>query len=66
MIKEHLEYWYDKDGNKVYGDKKKFNKCLVYLMDNDPKKVMSKTGLEIRKKLILFLENWLIYLLHQN
>lgn len=51
MIKEHLEYWYDKDGNKVYGDKKKFNKCLVYLMDNDPKKVMSKTGLEIRKKI---------------
>lgn len=49
MIKEHLEYWYDKDGNKVYGDPAKFNKNLVYLMDNDPKKVVSPVGLRFRK-----------------
>lgn len=49
MIREHLVCWYDKDGNKVYGDPAKFNKSLVYLMDNDPKKVVSPVGLRLRK-----------------
>ncbi|MGN1000753.1 MAG: lysophospholipid acyltransferase family protein [Bacilli bacterium] len=49
MKKENLEYWYDKDGNKVYGDKKKYNKCLEYLISDNPDDVISKHGIRIRK-----------------
>lgn len=49
MAKENLYYWYDKNGNKVYGDPKKYNKFLEYLMSNNPEDVVSKQGLIIRK-----------------
>ena len=49
MKKENLEYWHDKDGNKVYGDKKKYNKCLEYLISDNPDDVISKHGIRIRK-----------------
>lgn len=49
MIRKHLDYWYDKDGNKVYGDKKKYNKKLEYLLSYDPEEVISKKGLRNRK-----------------
>ncbi len=44
-----LKYWTDKDGNRVYGNPKKYNKSLEYLMSYDPKKVVSKRGIRIRK-----------------
>ena len=33
MNKANLEYWIDKDGNKVYGNPKKYNKSLEYLIN---------------------------------
>lgn len=49
MLKENLEYWYDENGNKVYGNKKHYNKKLEYLLSDNPEEVISQTGLEIRK-----------------
>ena len=44
-----LKYWTDKDGNKVYGNPKKFNKNLQYLMSYNPEDVVSKRGIRIRE-----------------
>ena len=49
MVKEHLKGWYNKDGNFIYADPKKYNKKLEYLLSNDPEDIMSKPGLIIRK-----------------
>lgn len=49
MSLENLKYWYDKDGNKVCGKKRSYNKCFEYLMSNNPKEVISKKGITIRK-----------------
>lgn len=49
MLKENLEYWYDENGNKVYGDKKHYNKKLEYLLSYNPEEVISYTGLKVRK-----------------
>lgn len=49
MNKENLKYWIDKDGNKVYGNPKKYNKSLEYLISDDPEDVVSKHGIRIRK-----------------
>ena len=46
---ELLKYWTDKDGNRVYGNPKKFNKSLQYLMSYNPEDVVSKRGIRIRK-----------------
>ena len=44
-----LKYWTDKDGNRVYGNPKKYNKSLEYLMSYDPKKTVSRRGIKIRE-----------------
>lgn len=49
MNLENLKYWIDKDGNKVYGNPKKYNKPLEYLMSNNPEDIISKKGIRIRK-----------------
>lgn len=49
MNKENLKYWIDKDGNKVYGNPRKYNKALEYLISDNPKDVISKHGIRIRK-----------------
>lgn len=46
---ERLKYWTDKDGNRVYGNPKKFNKSLQYLMSYNPEDVISKKGIKIRE-----------------
>ena len=53
MSVENLKFWYDKDGNKVFGEvngkKQIYNKCFEYLMSNNPDEVLSKKGIRIRK-----------------
>ena len=49
MNKANLEYWIDKDGNKVYGNPKKYNKSLEYLISDNPEDVISKRGIKLRK-----------------
>lgn len=49
MLKENLEYWYDENGNKVYGNKKHYNKKLEYLLSDNPEEVISYSGLKVRK-----------------
>lgn len=49
MNKENLKYWIDKDGNKVYGNPRKYNKPLEYLISDNPEDVISKHGIRIRK-----------------
>lgn len=53
MSVENLKFWYDKDGNKVFGEvngkKQIYNKCFEYLMSNNPDEVLSKKGIKIRK-----------------
>jgi len=53
MSVENLKYWYDKDGNKVFGEvngkKQHYNKCFEYLMSNNPEDVLSKRGIKIRR-----------------
>ena len=49
MNLENLKYWIDKDGNKVYGNPKKYNKSLEYLISDNPEDVVSKHGIRIRK-----------------
>ena len=39
----------DKDGNKVYGNPKKYNKSLEYLISDNPEDVISKRGIKLRK-----------------
>lgn len=49
MNKANLEYWIDKEGNKVYGNPKKYNKSLEYLISDNPEDVISKRGIKLRK-----------------
>lgn len=49
MNKENLKYWIDKDGNKVYGNPKKYNKSLEYLISDNPEDVISSHGIKLRK-----------------
>ena len=46
---ENLKHWIDRDGNIVYGNPKNYNKSLEYLMSYNPKDVVSKKGIRIRK-----------------
>lgn len=45
----NLRHWIDKDGNLVYGNSRYYNKPLEYLMSYEPKDVISKKGIKIRK-----------------
>ncbi|MDD6878884.1 MAG: 1-acyl-sn-glycerol-3-phosphate acyltransferase [bacterium] len=49
MAVENLKYWIDKDGNKVWGSSKYYNKSLEYLIKNNPEDVISKNGIDRRK-----------------
>ena len=46
---ENLKHWIDRDGNTVYGNPKKYNKSLEYLMSYKPEDVVSKKGIRIRE-----------------
>ena len=46
---ENLKHWIDKDGNVVYGNPKRYNKHLEYLMSYNPEDVVSKSGIKIRE-----------------
>lgn len=46
---EGLNSWHDRNGNEVRGNKKRYNKCFEYLINNDPSKVISKYGIKIRQ-----------------
>jgi len=50
MDKESLKYWYDKDGNKVYGNPKKYNENLEYLLSNNPEEVITREDIDKRAR----------------
>lgn len=51
MSIKNTKYWIDKEGNTVYGDQKYYNDSLTYLLGNNPEDVISKKGIERRKKI---------------
>lgn len=46
---KNLKCWIDKDGNTVYGNEKKYNKLLEYLISTNPEDTISKRGIKLRK-----------------